>query len=69
MGINEQWVTSIHISRKQIAILFVLSTYSVILSTCKKVVSICFKENPVKMMKNTFYFMLKARFVLEIIKS
>ena len=29
-------------------------------------VFICFKERPLKIMKNVFYFMLKAPFVLEI---
>ena len=28
----------------------------------------CFNESPLKMMKNTFYFMLKALFFLEIFK-
>ena len=29
---------------------------------------ICFNESPLKMMKSTFYFILKARFVLKIFK-
>ena len=35
-------------------------------SLSKKVVFICFNERPFKVMKNAFYFMLKALFVLEI---
>ena len=38
------------------------------LSSFKKVGFICFIENPLKMMKNSFYFILKASFVLEIFK-
>ena len=34
----------------------------------KKICVICFIESPLKMIKNTFYFMLKALFVLEIFK-
>ena len=36
------------------------------LATSKKVCVICFIENPFKMMKMAFYFMLKAIFVLKI---
>ena len=32
-----------------------------------KVVFICFNESPLKLIKNAFYFMLKAVFVLKII--
>ena len=32
----------------------------------KEVLFICFNENPLKMMKNTFYFILKALLVLKI---
>ena len=33
-----------------------------------KICFICFYESPLKMMKNTFYFILKALFVLKIFK-
>ena len=29
---------------------------------------ICFKESPLKMMKNAFYFILKSIFILKILK-
>ena len=35
----------------------------------KKICFICFNECPLKMMKNAFYFMLKALFVLKIFTS
>ena len=38
------------------------------LSPSKKNCFICFNENPLKMMKNGFYFTLKALFVLKIFK-
>ena len=38
--------------------------FKVGLSPSKKVVIVCFSESPLKMMKNAFYFMLKAIFVL-----
>ena len=38
------------------------------LSPFKKSCFICFNENPLKMMKNTFYFILKALFVVKILK-
>ena len=31
-----------------------------------KILFICFNERPLKMMKNAFYFMVKALFVLKI---
>ena len=34
-----------------------------------KVCVICFIESPLKIMRNTFYFILKALFVLKIFKS
>ena len=37
-------------------------------SPSKKIVFIYFNENPLKVKKNAFYFMLKALFVLEIFK-
>ena len=36
------------------------------LSPSKKIRVICFIESPLKMMKNTFYFILKVIFVLKI---
>ena len=38
------------------------------LSPSRRVVFICFNESPLKMMKNTLYFILKAIFFLEIFK-
>ena len=38
------------------------------LSPSKKISVICFIEGPLKIMKNTFYFILKALFVLKIFK-
>ena len=35
-------------------------------SASKKVFFICFNDSPSKMKKNTFYFILKALFVLKI---
>ena len=37
-------------------------------SPSKKVIFICFNESPLKMMKNTFYFILKALCALKIFK-
>ena len=34
----------------------------------KKVFITCFNDSPLKMMKNAFYFILKAIFVLKIVK-
>ena len=34
----------------------------------KKFLFICFNESPLKMMKNAFYFILKALFVFKIFK-
>ena len=39
------------------------------LSPSKKVFFICFNDSPSKMMKNAFYFILKALFLLKIFKS
>ena len=33
-----------------------------------KILFICFNESPLKIMKNAFYFILKALFVLKIFK-
>ena len=38
------------------------------LSPSKKNCFICFNESPLKMMKNAFYFILKALFILKIFK-
>ena len=38
-------------------------------STSKKIFFICFSDSPSKMMKNAFYFILKALFVLKIFTS
>ena len=39
------------------------------LSRSKIAAFICFNKNPLKVMKNGFYFMLKSLFVLEIFLS
>ena len=38
------------------------------LSPSKKISVICFIESPLKMMKNAFYFILKALFILKMFK-
>ena len=38
------------------------------LSPSKKICVICLIESPLKMMKNAFYFILKAIFILKIFK-
>ena len=38
------------------------------LSPSKKICVICLIENPLKKMKNAFYFILKALFVLKLFK-
>ena len=38
------------------------------LSPSKKIIFICFNESPLKVMKNTFSFILKTLFVLKIFK-
>ena len=38
------------------------------LSSSKKFLFICFNENPLKTMKNAFYFILKALFFLKILQ-
>ena len=43
-------------------------TLTVGLSPSKKICFICFNENLLKLMKNVFYFILKALFVLKIFK-
>ena len=50
------------ISNKNIA----LVNLKVGLSSSKKDCAICLIESPLKMIKNAFYFILKALFVLEI---
>ena len=51
-----------------LALIFTLILIKVGLSPSKKVYFIYFNESPLKMMKNAFYFMLKALFVLKILK-
>ena len=46
--------------------LFGVNTYKVGLSPSKKGYVICLIKSPLKMMKNAFYFILKALFVLKI---
>ena len=42
--------------------------FKVGLSPSKKIFFICFNDSPWKMMKNAFYFILKALFVLKVFK-
>ena len=42
--------------------------FKVGLSPSKKICVICLIESPLKMMRNAFYFMLKALFVIKIFK-
>ena len=44
------------------------SSFKVGLSPSKKICVICLIEIPLKMMKNAFYFILKALFVLKLFK-
>ena len=47
----------------------VIIDYGVIRTlTIKKAYFVCFNESPLKMVKNVFYFKLKALFVLKIFK-
>ena len=45
-----------------------LNSFKVELSPSEKICFICFNENPLPMMKNAFYFILKAFLVLKIFK-
>ena len=45
-----------------------LKCLNVGLSPSKKNCFICFNKSPIKMMKNAFYFILKALFILEMFK-
>ena len=51
-----------------LALIFTLILIKVGPSPSKKVCFIYFNESPLKMMKNAFHFMLKALFVLKILK-
>ena len=46
----------------------ILEKFRVGLSPPKKICAICFIWNPLKIMNNAFYFILKAFFVLKILK-
>ena len=46
----------------------VWTAFRVGFSPFKKTCFICFNERPLKMVRNTFYFILKAIFVLKIFK-
>ena len=46
----------------------VIQTLKVGLSPSGKKCILCFIESPLKVMRNTFYFILKALFVLKIFK-
>ena len=48
--------------------IFINNDLKVGLSPSKKICFICLIESPLKMMKNAFYFILKALFVLKIFK-
>ena len=53
---------------KAVFIFNFLSLVKVGLSPSKKSCAICFIESPLKIMKNAFYFILIALFVLKIFK-
>ena len=42
--------------------------FKVVLSLSKKVIFICFNKRTLKMIKNAFFFILRALFILEIFK-
>ena len=46
--------------------LLILNEFKVGLSPSPKIYIICLIESPLKMMKNAFYFILKALFILKI---
>ena len=46
-------------------LVFMVYVIKVGLSPSKKTCAICLIESPLKMMKNTFYFILKALFILK----
>ena len=50
------------------ALLQLFKNIKVGLSPTKKICVICLIESPLKMMKNDFYFILKALFVLKLFK-
>ena len=54
---------------KNVFFLFALmKSFKVKISPSKKICFICFDESPLKIMKNAFYFILKALFVVKIFK-
>ena len=66
-------IKSRFIRRKCIGFKFIYSfiinnLFKVGLSHSTKIYVICFAENPFKIMKNPFYFFLKALFLLKIFK-
>ena len=61
----ELWVKKKGVERKGALVTNGLKSDSHLL---KNFIFICFNENPLNMMKNAFYFILKALFVLKIFK-
>ena len=55
-------------TNKDLINIFQMIYFKVGLSPSKKICVICFIESPLKVMKNAFYFILKALFVLKIFK-
>ena len=68
--INIPWffVPHFHLLSVQSYKYLTLRAFKVGLSPSKKVCVICLIESPLKLMKNAFYFILKALFVLKIFK-
>ena len=64
------WVSCFEINSYQFQILFIVCWFQIKvgLSPSKTGCVICLVESPLKVMKNAFYFILKALFVLKIFK-
>ena len=67
--VNDKVKIEIETNQSSITIDPYACTVKIGLSRFKKFVSIYFNGSPLKMMKNAFYFMLKAYFVLDIFTS
>ena len=66
---NSKYMTVlIQITNTEVFAFIAVLVFKVGLSPSKKKVIICFNHSPSKMMKNAFYFILKALFVLKIFK-
>ena len=54
--------------KRKLKLVWTIFGFKVELSRSKKICVICLTESPLKMMKNAFYFILKALFILKILK-